>query len=65
MTDETIYLKDTEVAVRYKISRSTVWRWLKTGIFPDPVKIGQGVTRWKLSELEKWELDCEDATDNV
>lgn len=50
-----LYLPDTEVAVRYSISRSTVWRWLKEGKFPKPVKLGSASARWRLVDLEAWE----------
>ena len=49
------YLKDTEVANRYRISRPTIWRWVKNGTFPKPVRLGEGSTRWRLADLEKWE----------
>lgn len=50
------YLSDTQIAKRYSVHRSTIWRWRKDGIgFPEPVKIGHQATRWKLSEIEDWE----------
>lgn len=51
----TPFLKDIEVAIRYNISRSTIWRWVKNGQFPQPIKIGEGSTRWCLGDLEVWE----------
>lgn len=50
-----IFFRDIEVAIRYNISRPTIWRWVKQGKFPKPVKLGGGTSRWKLSELEVWE----------
>lgn len=55
MKDETVFLRDIEVAIRYGISRSTIWRWLKTGKIPQPFKIGEGSTRWRLDDLKVWE----------
>lgn len=51
----TQYLSDKTVAARYDVSRPTVWRWTRHGKFPKPVKLNNGSTRWKLSDLEKWE----------
>ncbi|QBX35157.1 AlpA family phage regulatory protein [Paracoccus liaowanqingii] len=52
-----IYLSDTQLASRYGVHRSTPWRWVKTDPqFPKPVSLTKGCTRWKLSELEAWEL---------
>jgi prophage regulatory protein len=55
MKNETPFLRDIEVAIRYDISRSTIWRWLKNGKFPRPVKLGAASTRWRISDLEEWE----------
>lgn len=56
MKDLAPYLKDIEVAKRYNISRPTIWRWVKNEKFPRPIKLGEGSTRWRLSDLERWEL---------
>lgn len=55
------YLSDKSIAERYGVSRATVWRWVREGRFPAPLKIGQGCTRWKLSDLEAWEAKQEGA----
>ena len=55
MKNITAFLKDTEVATRYGVSRPTIWRWTKNGNFPKPVKLGAGSTRWRASDLETWE----------
>jgi prophage regulatory protein len=43
------------VAERYEVSKATVWRWVKEGRMPAPVKMGSSTTRWVLADLEKWE----------
>ncbi|MCE5294310.1 MAG: AlpA family transcriptional regulator [Chlamydiales bacterium] len=55
MNNATRYLRDIEAAHRYGISRPTIWRWVKNGKFPKPIKLSTGSTRWRLSELEAWE----------
>jgi predicted DNA-binding transcriptional regulator AlpA len=45
------YLRDLEVARRYGVARQTVWRWAAHGTLPGPVRISEGVTRWRLSDL--------------
>ncbi|MDF2578238.1 MAG: hypothetical protein K0S74_1722 [Chlamydiales bacterium] len=55
MRDVTYFLRDTEVAIRYGISRPTIWRWVKLNKFPKPIKLGAGSTRWRLADLEIWE----------
>ncbi|MBC8381409.1 MAG: AlpA family phage regulatory protein [SAR92 clade bacterium] len=48
------YLSDKNLAIRYDVCRTTIWRWTRTGKFPKPVKLG-GATRWRLSDIETWE----------
>ena len=36
------------------VSPSTLWRQIKTEQFPKPLKLSQGVTAWRRSELEAW-----------
>lgn len=55
MRNPIIFLKDTEAALRYGVSRPTIWRWAKQGKFPKPIKLGAGSTRWRSSDLEDWE----------
>ena len=35
-------------------SRSTLWRQVKAGTFPAPIKISDGVTAWLKSDLDLW-----------
>lgn len=47
------YLSDRDLSRKYGVSRSTIWRWVKEGRLPEPVKISPGTTRWPLSAVEK------------
>lgn len=54
MTDT--YISDLQISARYRVHRSTPWRWANTDpSFPKPVKLSPGCTRWNLAELERWE----------
>jgi predicted DNA-binding transcriptional regulator AlpA len=44
------FVKDTDAASLFGISRSGWWRGVKEKQFPQPIKIG-GATRWLESEL--------------
>lgn len=33
---------------------TTIWRYVKMGIFPEPIKIGPGCTRWDIKHIEEW-----------
>ena len=45
------YLQDVAVAERYSICRQTVWCWAAKEALPEPIRLSQGVTRWRLSDL--------------
>lgn len=50
------FLTVQEVADRYKVFRSTVWRWVATvAEFPPPVRLTPGTTRWLLRDLVRFE----------
>ena len=51
-----IYLSDRDLAERWNVSRCTPWDWSKSKMgFPQPIKLSERCTRWKLSEIEAWE----------
>ena len=49
------WLRDTDLAERYGISRLTVRRWAKNGQLPKPVKISAGFSRWRESVILDFE----------
>ena len=51
------YLKDTETAARFGVSRATIWGWTRARTFPAPVQLSPGCTRWRVADLEAWEAD--------
>lgn len=51
------YLSDKKLALRYDVSRSTIWRWLSEQKLPQPVKLHGTSTRWLISDLERWESE--------
>lgn len=40
---------------RLPISSPTLWRWVRAGTFPAPVKLSPGVTAWRSAEIDAWE----------
>lgn len=43
-----------EVAAMVTVSRSTLWRWIKQGIFPTPIKLGPRRIAWRRSDVNAW-----------
>lgn len=35
-------------------SAPTLWRKVKAGTFPRPVKLGQNMTAWRCEEVQAW-----------
>lgn len=35
-------------------SRSTIWRWVRAGIMPSPIKIGPNSIVWTNKQIELW-----------
>jgi prophage regulatory protein len=52
-----VYLRDTDVAKRYNVSRKTVWRWTQDGHLPKPVRLGPSTVRWLQADLERFEAE--------
>jgi prophage regulatory protein len=56
VTKAETFLSDLNLADRYNVHRTTVWRWAKSDpTFPQPIVLSPGCTRWRLSDIEAWE----------
>ena len=53
-THET-FISVKQLSARYNVSVASVWRWIQKSDFPSPVKLSPGCTRWRSSDLKKWE----------
>lgn len=47
-------LRREEVEERFGLSRSWIYREMRAGRFPEPVKIGERAVRWRVSDLDEW-----------
>ena len=43
-----------DVEKRCQIARTTIYRLMRTGQFPEPIRIGPRAVRWPESEVEAW-----------
>ena len=50
-----VYIDRPALCRRWGISRATIYRWTADGRLPAPVRLGPGVWRWPLAEIEKLE----------
>lgn len=49
-----VFMKIKEVIVRSNLSRSTIYRKIKTGTFPRPYELSEGRVGWRESEINAW-----------
>ena len=50
-----MYFSDKQLAKKYGVHRTAIWRWVKNGNFPKPVKLSPGCTRWLGSAVDAWD----------
>ena len=50
-------IEKRELCGRLKLSEWTLAKMVKAGTFPPPIWLGAVTPRWRLSEVEAWELD--------
>jgi predicted DNA-binding transcriptional regulator AlpA len=36
------------------VSPATIWRKVKEGTFPEPIKLGERITAWRVEDIEAW-----------
>ena len=51
------YSRLSQVCEQFRMSPTTVWRKVKDGTFVKPLKLSEGITAWRNSELAEWERD--------
>ena len=51
----TEFLTIQEVQARIKLGRTTIFKMLKKGTFPQPVRINCRVSRWPADVIESWQ----------
>ena len=42
-----------------QVSPATIYRWIKEGNFPKPLRLGANMVRWKALDIEAWIKDRE------
>jgi len=47
-------LRVSALAIRLGLSKSTIWRLVREGKFPKPIKLSDKVTVWKAEAVLEW-----------
>ena len=48
------FLRQWQVLAFVPISKSTLWRRVQVGSFPEPVKLSTRITVWRAEDLRRW-----------
>mgnify|MGYP001345770470 CR=1 FL=1 len=59
------YILKKELATRFRVSTSTIERWVVDNIIPPPIRLGPNRIVWDIQEIVNWELDRKANTINV
>ena len=58
-------LTNKQLIAEINISRATIYRLLRNGAFPKPIRIGPRSTRWLESDIKAWLADRKALSLNV
>jgi predicted DNA-binding transcriptional regulator AlpA len=50
---DSAHVRVPTVAALNDVTPVTIWRWVREGRFPAPVKLGPNVTAWRVGDLRK------------
>lgn len=53
------YVRINQLIQKLPISKASIWRKVKQGTFPAPVKLSVGITAWRTTDIENWLSQCE------
>ena len=54
MTDADLLLRREQVEQRTGLARTTIYRKMREGSFPEPLQVGARAVRWPASEIDAW-----------
>lgn len=54
MTQGKRILRVADVRERTGLGRTTIWRWVQSGQFPQPIRVGANYTGWIEEEIDAW-----------
>lgn len=53
-TDTIEVLREAELCTRLKLNRVTIWRMVRRGAFPPPIKLTERLNGWRVSDVQQW-----------
>ncbi|WP_374011524.1 helix-turn-helix transcriptional regulator [Vibrio parahaemolyticus] len=49
-----LFIRANELCDALDISLSTLFRWRKAGIVPEPIALGPRIVGWRTSDIQNW-----------
>ena len=53
------FLRQSDVLRLVPFSAATLWRVVRAGTFPAPVRLAPRVTAWRAEDIHEWMKSCE------
>ncbi|SHF38279.1 transcriptional regulator, AlpA family [Marinomonas polaris DSM 16579] len=53
-TGTKLFIRANELSGALGISPSTIYRWRKAGLLPEPLSLGPRVVGWRASDIHNW-----------
>ena len=47
-------LTQKDLVLLLRTSREALWRWRKTGLIPEPVRVHHRLVRWRSADIAEW-----------
>jgi prophage regulatory protein len=48
------FIRQKQLLLKLPFSAPTLWRKVKAGTFPKPVKLGENITAWRIEDIDAW-----------
>jgi len=48
------YIRPQELATMLAVHRTTLWRWVRDGHIPRPVRLGPNTVAWDSTQIDAW-----------
>ena len=58
MTQPKKFLRFNDVSTLVGLGRTTIYKGIKAGTFPAPIRIGENAVAWDSTEIEHWQAAC-------
>jgi predicted DNA-binding transcriptional regulator AlpA len=54
LTNEIGFIRQKQLLPILGFSAPTLWRKVKAGSFPKPIKLGSNMTAWRVEDIRQW-----------